>query len=1159
MDKAKLKAYAPEARKEFIKMVTERAAYYGISKSKTEECVLKGDFGFISGRAIPKQIVESRKGLISRIDKSSFSQVMEEIAYTWFNRIAAIRFMEVNGYLSHGYRVFSHPEGHSEPEILEKAQFLDHLDGLEKEEIISLKTEPGKENELYRKILIAQCNELNKAMPFLFEKVDDPTELLLPDNLLNTDSVIRNLVKEIPEEDWKEVEIIGWLYQFYISEKKDALMKAKKAYKTEDIPAVTQLFTPNWIVKYLVQNSLGAKWLSTYPTSGIKSKMKYYVEPAEQDKDVKAKLKEITPTSLDPEELTVMDPACGSGHILVEAYALLKEIYLERGYRAKDIPALILKKNLFGLEIDERAAQLAGFALVMRARQDDREIFKKDIEPKVVCLKNADGYGEHFKEAKELIDLFENAKTFGSLIKVPEDLKEKLIEIEKVLEKKKRGDIFEQKDAEVVQELLKQAELLSKKYDFVIANPPYMGSGKFNGLLKDYANSVYNESKLDLFAMFIERGIEFIKDKSDSLSMIAPQVWMFSERYTTFRTKILQCYTLLSLVHNGFGAFGADLGTAAFTFLNNSVKDYKGNYLKLIHASDSAEKSREFFNKKNIFKNTQSVFFKIPINPIAYWLRTKTINLFLGTKVGDLIEAREGLTTADNDRFLRNWHEIRLDKISFKCSNNEDSIRGRKKWFPYIKGGEYRKWFGNLEYVVNWQNDGHEIKNNIDKKTKRVRSHNYNGDYAFREGLTWAGFSSSKISLRYVPSGFMFDAKGPMGFSENKDSLMVVIALLNSKPGQMLIKTFSQTIDFKIGHVLRLPVKEELFSNNVLTDYIWKCIELSQKDWDNFEYSWNFSIAPMLQSDIKGKNLKSSYKKWEQVCNDNKTNIKQLEEIINRLFIEAYELQDELTPDVPEEEITLAHAKKEEDIKRLISYSIGCMMGRYSLDKPGLIYAHSGNEGFDKSKYKTFPADDDGIIPITDHEWFDDDAACRFFKFIETVWGKKSLDENLDFILDAIGKKSNEISREAIRRYFLNDFFKDHCQTYKKRPIYWLFSSGKQKAFQALVYLHRYNEGTLSRMRTEYVLPLQTKVARYIEHLEKDKESAAGSQAAKIQKEIAVFKNQQTELSDFDDLLRHYADKRIKLDLDDGVKDNYGKFGDLLADVKMIAAKTKDE
>ena len=1184
MNKSKLKTYAPKAREEFIKAVTERAHFYGISKDSVETCTVKGDFAFIAGRPFPKKLADTRKLLLDRIEKSSFSQILEEVAYTWFNRIAAIRFMEINGYLAHGYRVLSHPDGQAEPEILEKAQFIDKLDGLEKEEILRLKMAADKDKELYQRIIVAQCNELSNAMPFLFEKVDDPTELLFPDNLLNTDSVIRQMVNEIAEEDWKEVEIIGWLYQFYISEKKDALMKAKKAYKTEDIPAVTQLFTPNWIVKYLVQNSLGAKWLATYPSSGIKAKMQYYISPAEQSEDVKAKLKEITPTSLNPEELTVLDPACGSGHILVEAYELLKEIYLERGYRAKDVPALILTKNLYGLEIDDRAAQLSGFALMMKARQDDREIFKKSIKPNIVCIKGA-SYTGSFKDAKDLVELFENAKTFGSLVRVSEELILRLPDIKRKTQEK-RNDLNSHMLGEGVDyyenilALVQQAELLAKRYDCIIANPPYLGGKWMSAELKEFAKIRYPETKYDLFAMFIERGFEMAKDILGYNSMVTMQSWMFLSSYEKCRELWIGTKILQSMAHLGARAFSTISGevvtVTSFSFLNVSLGKYKPSFLRLID-EDEEGKREGIVEKRDLYNQADmDDFKKIPGSPIAYWASGTVRGIFeesFNLKV--IGDTRQGCATSDNDRFLRLWHEVNSGSIGLSLGNREDALKSKKKWFPYNKGGSYKRWYGNQDYVVNWQNDGKELLGYASElygsPTRTIKSIS---EY-FKPCISWSKISSGDFAVRFYPKGFIFDVAGCSIFFKDPEALNFCVGFLNTKVTKVIFKILSPTLNFEAGQVAVMPILNSWKTIKVAVAK--ELVEIAKKDWDSYNTAWDFADLPILRLKNKENTIKESYQGYRNQCRKMTAEMKSLEENNNRIFINAYDLQDELTPEVPIEEITLfANPKyrykgelsdeelearfQSDTMQELLSYAVGCMMGRYSLDVPGLIYAHAENKEFDPKKYKTFPADEDGIIPITEREWFDDDAVCRFFRFIEVAWNKKGLDENLDFISDAVGRQPGESSREAIRRYFANDFFKDHVQTYKNRPIYWLFSSGKEKAFQALVYLHRYNEGTLSRMRTEYVLPLQTKISRHIEHLEKDKDAVqSGSAANKIQKEIISLRKQTEELSKFEELLRHYADKKVKLDLDDGVKINYGKFGDLLSDVKKIAGNTDDE
>ncbi|PKP59612.1 SAM-dependent methyltransferase [Candidatus Atribacteria bacterium HGW-Atribacteria-1] len=1227
MNKNKLKSYTQNARREFIKAVTQSAAAYGINEKEILPYEEKGDFCFINGKPFPKAVYSQRKALEEHIQAQGFYQVMEDAAYTWFNRFAAIRFMELKGYLSHGYRVLSHPEEKREPEILEKAQYIERLDGLTKEEIIKLKIDGKGEEELYARLLLAQCNELSQVMPFLFEKINDYTELLMPKYLLRNDSLIRTMVKEVLEEDWDSVEIIGWLYQFYISEKKDEVIGSKKAIKTEDIPAATQLFTPNWIVKYLVQNSLGAKWLSTYPSSPIKQEMEYYIEPAEQTPEVVEEIKKMTPATLNPEELTVMDPACGSGHMLVEAYNLLKSIYLERGYRKRDIPKLILEKNLYGLEIDERAAQLSGFALMMKAREDDRQIFEDGIKLNILCLKATkhidvndalrsleslltgqyssfpsekykfmgviDGplfanrtIPEEKKEKsqfilkyiKKLLELFTEADTLGSLIRIPEEIGNNLSSIKKEIESLNISEsLMGQGAINIILSILQQAEALYQKYDIVITNPPYMGEKGMNAILKDFAKTQYLYTKSDLFAMFIERGFEMAKVNIGYNAMITQQAWMSLSSYEHLRETMIELTTIMTMVHNGFGAFGADFGTTCFTILNRKVSRHKGTFISLQEKKNIEDKRFLFLSGKNRFIVSEEEFKKIPGSPIAYWVsdRVREVFAFKDTVI-DFAVTKHGMSTSDNNKYLRFWHEVSQTNIGYKFKSRDAALNSGLKWFPYNKGGSFRRWYGNNEYLVNWQYNGEEIR-----KVSNDKYPYLNGnlgfvlggqEYFFRKGITWSSLTVGKVSMRVFGEGFLFDAKGQCLFPKSEESYCNLIAFLNTKVVDKFLKILSPTIDYNSGKIAILPI---VFSEKqVINPNTNKIISYSKIDWDFHETSWDFEKLPILKSD-KLENLNSSYQNYRSQCQKMTDEMKQLEEENNHIFIEAYNLQEELTPDVPIKEITLfanpyyryngnltddelEKRFKADTMKELISYAIGCMMGRYSLDSPGLIYAHSGNVGFDTSQYKNFPADKDGIIPITDTEWFDDDDIVRLIKFIEVVWGKETLEENLNFIAEALQRRPGETSREAVRRYFVNDFYKDHLQTYKKRPIYWLFSSGKEKAFQALVYLHRYNPGTLSRVRTEYVLPLQGSISRHMEHLKKDKEMVSTSAGGKIQKEINKLGKQNEELLSFDEKLKHWADMKIELDLDDGVKVNYSKFGDLLVESNKVTGKSNE-
>lgn len=1221
MNKNKLKSYAQNARREFIKAITQSAAVYGINEKEILPCEEKGDFCFINGKPFPKTVHSQRKALEEHIQTQGFYQAMEDAAYTWFNRFAAIRFMELKGYLSHGYRVLSHPEGKREPEILEKAQYIERLDGLTKEEIIKLKIDGKGEEELYARLLLAQCNELRQVMPFLFEKINDYTELLMPKYLLRNDSLIRSMVNEIPEEDWKSVEIIGWLYQFYISEKKDEVIGSKKTIKTEDIPAATQLFTPNWIVKYLVQNSLGAKWLNTYPSSSIKHEMEYYIEPAEQTPEVVEEIKKMTPATLNPEELTVMDPACGSGHMLVEAYNLLKSIYLERGYRKRDIPKLILEKNLYGLEIDERAAQLSGFALMMKAREDDREVFSKGINLNILCLKATkhidvndtlrsleslltgqynsfpsakykfmgvtDGPlfanqvmpGEKkeknqfiLKKIKKLLELFKEADTLGSLISIPQEIGNNLSAIKKEIESLDISETFMGQGAvNMILPLLQQAKFLYKKYDVAVANPPYMGGNGMNTILKNFAKTQYSDTKSDLFAMFIERGFEMAKEGIGFNAMVTMQNWMFLSSFKKCRELWMKTKTITTMAHLGARAFSTISGevvtVTAFSFLNNHIGKYKPYFLRLINCNEE-EKRQGIINKTNAFSHTiHDDFKKIPGSPIAYWVSDKVREVFeKGVKFGELSEVKSGVLTGKDSLFVRFWHEVNNSDIGRNLSSYEEMKIENKKWIPITGGGEFRKWYGSLESVVNLKNEGEDIKN-LKGNNYRLRS----PKYYFKEGLNWTLVNSSQNSFRISPKKVLFGNAVRTAFPSEKT--FCYLGLFNTKIIYEIILCINPTLNLNNENIEIFPIfKLNVNASECINKIVKQLVILSEDDWNSMETSWNFEQLLILKSD-KLENINSSYQNYRSQCQQMTNEMKQLEEENNRIFIDAYGLQDELTPDVTIKEITLfanPHYRynstltdderekryKADIMKKLISYAIGCMMGRYSLDKPGLIYAHNGNIGFDSSRYKKFPADKDGIIPITDIEWFDDDAIVRFIKFIEVVWGKETLEENLNFITEALQRRPGETSREAVRRYFVNDFYKDHLQTYKKRPIYWLFLSGREKAFQALVYLHRYNPGTLSRIRTEYVLPLQGSISRHIEHLKKDKEMVLTSEGIKIQKEINKLGKQNEELLSFDEKLKHWADMKIELDLDDGVKVNYSKFGDLLAESNKVTGKS---
>ena len=1186
MHRNKLETYAQRARRDFIAAVTDRASLYGLTAKSIEPVVEKGDVTLIGAHAFPRNVAEPRKRLEEEIQRDGFEQVMEAMAYTWFNRFAAIRYMELHGYLDHGYRVLSHPEGQPYPEILDHAAEVD-LPGLDRQKAVELKLDGGKDEELYRLLLKAQCNALHRALPFLFERIGDETELLLPANLLHTDSLIRQMVEGIDESAWEKIEIIGWLYQFYISEKKGQVIG--KVVASEDIPAATQLFTPNWIVKYLVQNSLGAQWLATYPHSSIRGRMDYYIEPAEQTDEVKAQLAAVTPGTLNPEAQTLIDPACGSGHILVEAYELFRAIYLERGYRRRDAARSILEKNLFGLDIDGRAAQLTGFALMMKGRADDRRFFERGVKLNVMALVDSTGfdadglahsvklssYGLAAGDLTELKRLFEHAAAFGSMIQVPEALAAKLPALKRLSEATSQ-DLFVVDTLKHLARLVQQAEMLAGRYDAVVANPPYMGSKGMNPLLKKFARDHFPDAKSDLFACFIERGYTLAKDVGHN-AMVTMQSWMFLSSFEKMRERILRGKTIVTMAHLGARAFvsisGEVVQTVAFVLQNRSPQGYKPVFFRLLDGGE-AEKRTALANGEKRFDTTaQDEFKKIPGSPVAYWVSERVREVFeKGTLLGKLVDVRQGLATADNDQFLRRWHEVDQGKCSYGSNSRDAAAQSGKKWFPYNKGGAFRKWYGNQDYLVNWEHDGRAIRAFGTENGGRARSVLRNTEFYFLPSVTWSFVSSSYFGVRYSDAGSVFDVGGSSAFPSERDHLWIT-GFLCSKQVFGFMKVMNPTLNFQVGNVTALPVIKQSVQGrqSEIGNVVSALIGSARTDWNVYERSWDFESLPILMASSDTiLTIKSSYTTWITQNRKAIAEMKRLEEENNLLFIDAYGLQDELAPDVPIEEITLTvnpayryggDLTEEEQWTRfrrdtmaeLVSYAIGCMMGRYSLDAPGLIYAHSGGTGFDPGRYKTFPADPDGIIPITDGQWFKDDAAHRLVEFVSVAWDAARLENNLAFLAGNLHSKKSESSRETLRRYLCDSFFKDHLQTYKKRPIYWLFSSGRNKAFQCLVYLHRYNEGALARMRTEYVIPLQGMMASRVRQLERDIDAAASTAHTKrLEKERAMLVKQQSELRDFDEKLRHYADQRISLDLDDGVKVNYGKFGDLLAEVKAV-------
>jgi hypothetical protein len=1126
-------------------------------------------------------------------------ELLERVAYSWFNRLAALRYLDARGWHPFGARVLMpQTESETQPEVLKllrsgslPAELQPHTDetrlqGLLDGRLPTAQAGADPQGEVYRELILAVCRSYHQLLPNLFEGLDDASELLLPDDLLSDGSIAGGFRSQISDSDCEDVEIIGWLYQFYISEKKDQVIG--KVVKSEDIPAATQLFTPNWIVKYMVQNSLGAQWLATYPASALKGQMEYYIEPAEQTDEVKAQLAAITPEALNPEELTLIDPACGSGHILVEAYEVFKAIYLERGYQQREIPQLILEKNLFGLDIDERAAQLTSFALMMKGRGDDRRLFERGIQLNVMALVNSDGldveglanainladHGLKLADLVELKQLFEHATTFGSLIQVPEGLAQKLPALRRLSELKGQ-DMIVVEALKCLEPLVRQAESLAAQYDDVIANPPYMGTGGMNLLLKQFAKSTYPISKSDLFACFIERSCT-LANKDSRVGVVTMDSWMFLSSYRELRLSLLHQCAVESLVHIGWNCFpqGHTYNRGVAFILTNEKLKEKGNYLNLSDVPATVEKGPLFLKRlpkrEGLYSRFKAQFKVIPGSPIAYWMSSKMLRVYEeATSVGTISEPVVGLQTGDNERFVRLWHEVELSRCGFGMGGRIEAKDSGKKWFPYNKGGEYRKWYGNQTHVVDWQCDGLGIAE------MKPRSVVRNPSKYFQPSLSWSKVTSAGFSLRSFPKGFIFDVAGCSIFGNN---LSLILGCMNSVIMTQAVNSLSPTINFEVGQVHEFPFiapKADTSRTSLVVDTL---VGMGVVDWNTYERSWNFQSLPLLSASTDpNPTLESSYTAW--IANNKQTiaEMKRLEEENNRLFIDAYGLQDELTPEVPIEQITLTvnpayryggnlsedelwNRFRQDTIKELLSYATGCMMGRYSLDHPGLILANAGDtlENYYAkvgicSDAVAFQPDRDGIIPVLDGEWFEDDIVARSREFLRVCFPASSLNTDLAFIETALGKD--------IRKYFCTDFYKDHLQTYKKRPIYWLVQSpaGPGKGgFACLIYLHRYTKDTLNLVLNNYFRPYLQKLEARQAQLGLDQlndalpsrdRTAARKEAEKITK---VLKECQAWEQDS---LLPLAQQRIELDLDDGVKVNYLKLQDVLAPIPGLAAK----
>ncbi|AXH52477.1 BREX-1 system adenine-specific DNA-methyltransferase PglX [Clostridium perfringens] len=1214
MDKSKIKSFAIWARRRLIESVSDKASKIGIFENEIKDVVaVQGGFKIVGSEEILPLSKEHRDALVSQIKDKGFEQVMEEVAYTWFNRFMGLRYMEVNEYLPSGIRILSSEvEGKSEPDVLSKvSEIIDELE-LNGEEIYAL-LDSGKNQDrekAYRKILVKQCNELGKIIPQMFEKISDYTELLLPDNLLEEGSVIKRMVSDIEEEDWKEeVEIIGWMYQYYISEKKDEVFAGlKKNIKItkENIPAATQLFTPKWIVKYMVENSLGRLWLEGHPNEELQRHWKYYLEEAEQEPEVQEELNKIREehSKLTPEDLKVLDQCMGSGHILVYAFDVLYEIYKTAGYSEREIPRKILQNNLYGLDIDDRAAQLASFALIMKARHYNRRLFREiqreELDLNLCSIQESNGIGkeaiEYFsngnKELQEdveyLVKVFTDAKEYGSILEVEkvnfEAIKERLKEIGQE-DNLMFGD-YRKMLLEKLPTLVKQAEIISRKYEVCVTNPPYMGSKGMNKQINDYVRKTYPKSKSDLYTVMLERCLKLSR-KNGFISNITQQSWMFLTSYESLRKSIITSKVIQNMIHLGPRAFeeigGEVVQTTTFVIRNFYTRNFESKFIRAIEVLDAKEKERYVSNiiinnNKKIFEVSNNVFINIPNNIIAYWISKKLFEILENEKsLSEFANVRKGLITSDNDRFLRLWHEIDNISLGIGFKSDEKAKESKRKWFPYVKGGKFKKWYGNYEYVLNYYNDGEELKAWVEELTKtKPGGRIINKEYYFKPGITWSSIGTSKTSFRYVDYGSIYSNTG-MGIFSESIGYEYLISLLNSKVCESLLNIISPTMGFEAIYLSRIPIKESI---NINIKYKSEsCYQLSKNDWDSFETSWDFEKHPLLKDlgNINDNKISSAFSKWEEECENNFNQLKSNEEELNRMFIDIYGLQDELTPDVEDKDVTIRKADRERDIKSFISYAVGCILGRYSIDADGLIYAggefkdkwdlenkkvrkiekdEDGNIISDSWVDATFIPDSDNIIPITEDEYFEDDMVSRFVDFVRTVYGEDTLEENLDFIADSIGRKGNETSRATIRRYFLKDFYKDHLKVYQKRPIYWMFESGKNNGFKALIYMHRYDEQIVAKVRTDYLHTLQRKYEAEIERLRltMDSSEATAKEKTASKKKIDKIMKQIEECKEYDEVVAYLANEQINIDLDDGVKINYAKF----QGVKIINSKNKE-
>ena len=1216
MNKSSIKNFAIWARNKLIADISYRAGLMGITADGIKNALPQStgttefyDIGTAEPYLISGDAVKQRRKLVEVIRQkekdtdyqTAYKYIIEEVAYTWFNRLIAIRFMEVNDYLPSHMRVLSSDTGKLEPDIVTNP-FDAELDFTEDEEQIIMQLKNDNQlDDLFRMLFIKQCNALNALLPALFEKTKDYTEVLLNLSVIDQEGVIYKLVHDIDEDDFNiekggQVEIIGWLYQYYNTEPKAAAFAQNGKITKEEIPAVTQLFTPDWIVRYMVENSLGRLWVEGHPDCGLKENWKYYLEEAQQEPEVQVKLSEIRKeyAALNPEDIKMIDPCMGSGHILVYAFDVLMQIYESAGYSQRDAAKSILEHNLYGLDIDDRAYQLAYFAVMMKARQYNHRILNGENICHVYAIQESNGINRaHLKyfgaglddieinavkiQLEGLLDTLTDAKEYGSILNVENynwDSLRRFVAVENTAGQISMDSVGVEETAEQLNRLIDIGETMARKYWVTCTNPPYAGMSKMNAKLNSFVQNNYKDYKSDMFSAFVVK-CSTMTQTNGCCAFLTPYVWMFIQSYEKMRKYLYANTTIETLIQFEYSAFEeATVPICTFAFRKGYIPK-KGCYLRLTDFRGGMEVQR----KKTLeaisnhgcsyyFEQCSENFAKIPGSPVAYWMSEAFISAYSCKKVSDYGFARCGLQTGNNDLFLKLWQEVSHSDIAFNMSSKKQYLKTGKKWTPQIKGGSYRKWYGNFDYVVNWNNDGEQIRSCDGCRLNAMG----NDDLFFREGITWSHTTSSVYGARFLPCGFLFNVEAPTLFV-GKNVNSYILAFLNSCVAQKYLNAINATMHYLVGNISALPI---MYKSQITVDELTRLnIALCKEDWNSFETSWDFTIHPLVkaitkyphQMDIGNIYLVECYNIWAAECEERFAKLKVNEEELNRIFIDIYGLQDELTSEVEDKDVTVRKADLGRDIRSFISYAVGCMFGRYSLDTEGLAYA--GGE-WDDSKYKTFIPDVDSVLPITDEEYLEDDIVGLFCAWLKKVFGENSLEANLDFIANALGNKGNT-NREVIRNYFLNDFFKDHCNMYSvtgsgKRPIYWLFDSGKQNGFKALVYLHRYTPDTIGNLRVDYLHKMQriyesaiNRMQDTIDHSTNAREVAtATKRKEKLQKQLK-------ECREYDEKIGHLALSRIELDLDDGVKKNYrkvqtasdGKFYEVLADSNTIMAKEK--